>query len=150
MSEPTIRLMKTDDTEAVSTLWTACGLTRPWNDPEHDIGFALAGPSSAGLVGLEDGRIVAALLVGHDGHRGSVYYVGVDPAARGKGYGRAIMQAAEDWLRGQGVWKLNLLVRQTNASVVRFYESLGYADQQNLSLGKRLDGQADRSDPASS
>ena len=55
------------------------------------------------------------------------------------------MQAGEDWLRGQGVWKLNLLVRQSNDAVVKFYESLGYADQQNLSLGKRLDGQADRS-----
>jgi len=139
------REMTASDIGAVKDLWEACGLTRPWNDPEQDIRFALAGPSSAGLVGTEDGRIVAALLVGHDGHRGAVYYVGVDPAARGKGYGRAIMQAGEDWLRGQGVWKLNLLVRQSNDAVVKFYESLGYADQQNLSLGKRLDGQADRS-----
>ncbi len=145
MGELTIRLMTADDTEAVTALWEACGLTRPWNDPGQDIRFALAGPSSAGLVGIEDGRIAAALLVGHDGHRGSVYYVGVDPAAGGRGYGRTIMQAGEDWLRGQGVWKLNLLVRQSNDAVVKFYESLGYANQQNLSLGKRLDGQADRS-----
>lgn len=138
------------DIAAVKALWDACGLTRPWNDPEQDIGFALAGPSSTGLVATEEGRIVAALLVGHDGHRGSVYYVGVDPAMRGRGYGRAIMQAAEDWLRGEGVWKLNLLVRQSNDTVVKFYESLGYADQDNRSLGKRLDGQADRTDPTSS
>lgn len=144
------REMTADDIAAVKDLWDACGLTRPWNDPEQDIGFAMIGPSSTGLVGTEGEVIVAALLVGHDGHRGSVYYVGVDPARRGKGYGRAIMQAAEDWLRGEGVWKLNLLVRQANDKAVKFYEALGYADQQNLSLGKRLDGQADRADPASS
>ncbi len=144
------REMTAADIAAVKDLWQACGLTRPWNDPEQDIRFALAGPSSTGLVGLDEGRIVAALLVGHDGHRGSVYYVGVDPTRRDKGYGRAIMQAAEDWLRGEGVWKLNLLVRQANEKAVKFYEALGYADQDNRSLGKRLDGQSDRTDPASS
>ena len=144
------REMTAADIAAVKALWEACGLTRPWNDPDQDIHFALSGPSSTGLVGTDGGTIVAALLVGHDGHRGSVYYVGVDPAARGKGYGRAIMQAAEDWLRGEGVWKLNLLVRQANDTVVKFYEALGYADQDNRSLGKRLDGQADRSTSGSS
>ena len=144
------REMTAADIAAVKVLWEVCGLTRPWNDPDQDIHFALSGPSSTGLVGTDEGTIVAALLVGHDGHRGSVYYVGVDPAARGKGYGRAIMQAAEDWLRGEGVWKLNLLVRQANDTVVKFYEALGYEDQDNRSLGKRLDGQADRSTSGSS
>ncbi len=38
-------------------------------------------------------------MVRHDGHRGTVYYLGVDPDARGHGLGRALMGAAEDWLR---------------------------------------------------
>ena len=43
------------------------------------------------LVGRDGGAIVATAMVGHDGHRGWVYYVAVDPDHRGKGYGRAIM-----------------------------------------------------------
>mgnify|MGYP001796073707 FL=1 len=55
------------------------------------------------------------------------------------------MEAAEDWLRGRGVWKVNLLVRKENSTAVRFYEKQGYGDQDCIALGKRLDGRADRS-----
>ena len=50
-------------------------------------------------------------MVGHDGHRGWVYYVAVDPDLQGKDFGRTIMAAAEDWLRAQGVEKVMLMVR---------------------------------------
>ena len=142
------REMTASDTEAVIALWQACGLTRPWNDPGQDIAFALTGSASTGIVGVSDGALVASVLVGHDGHRGSVYYVSVHPAHRGRGFGGDIMNAAEDWLRSQGVWKLNLLVRRENGDVLKFYDALGYADQECVSLGKRLDGQPDRFVPA--
>ncbi|MGY4425925.1 GNAT superfamily N-acetyltransferase [Bradyrhizobium sp. JR6.1] len=91
------------DVAAVVALWQACGLTRPWNDPAADIALARRGPSSAVLVGRNAGAIVATAMVGHDGHRGWVYYVAVDPNLQGKGLGRTIMAAAEDWLRNAGV-----------------------------------------------
>ena len=67
-------------------------------------------------------------MVGHDGHRGWVYYVAVDPDQQGKDFGRAIMAAAEDWLRGQGVEKVMLMVRPDNTQVQAFYDRLGYDD----------------------
>ena len=67
-------------------------------------------------------------MVGHDGHRGWVYYVAVDPDQQGKDFGRAIMAAAEDWLRAQGVEKVMLMVRPDNTSVQAFYDRLGYDD----------------------
>ena len=70
--------------------------------------------TAAVLVGRDGGAIVASVLVGHDGHRGWVYYVAVDPDHRDKGYGRAIMAAAEDWLRARGIEKLQLMVRPDN------------------------------------
>src|SRR5271155_2533684 len=87
------------DIGAVVTLWQRCGLTRPWNDPAADIAMARRGTNATILVGRAGEAIAASVLVGHDGHRGWVYYVAVDPAHRQKGYGRAIMNAAEDWLR---------------------------------------------------
>ena len=65
-------------------------------------------------------------MVGHDGHRGWVYYVATDPDRRAKGFGRAIMDAAEDWLRAAGIAKLQLLVRRENARAGAFYQSIGY------------------------
>ena len=82
------------------------------------------------LVGRDGGAIVATAMVGHDGHRGWVYYVAADPDHRGKGYGRAIMEAAEDWLRAAGIAKLQLMVRPDNAKVQAFYQSIGYGEQQ--------------------
>jgi ribosomal protein S18 acetylase RimI-like enzyme len=128
------------DIAAVIALWQRCDLTRPWNDPAADIAMARRGTNATVLVGRDGGDIVASVLVGHDGHRGWVYYVSVDPNRRGKGYGRAIMNAAEDWLRGAGIEKLQLMVRAGNAKVQAFYETLDYQEQARVIYAKWLDG----------
>jgi ribosomal protein S18 acetylase RimI-like enzyme len=66
-------------------------------------------------------------MVGHDGHRGWLYYVAVDPARRGRGLGAAMVAAAESWLLAAGAWKAQLLVRDTNQGAVDYYRRLGYA-----------------------
>ncbi|MBI1263008.1 MAG: GNAT family acetyltransferase [Rhizobiales bacterium] len=126
------------DIAKILGLWEKCGLIRPWNDALTDIAFARRGPNSALLVARRGDDILASLIVGHDGHRGAVYYVSVDPDHQGAGLGRLIMTAAETWLIEQGVWKLNLLVRKSNSSVIGFYDSLGYGEDDTLPLSKRL------------
>jgi ribosomal protein S18 acetylase RimI-like enzyme len=128
------------DIADVIALWQRCGLTRPWNDPAADIALARKGPNATVLVGRDDSILVASVLVGHDGHRGWVYYVAVDPERRHKGYGRVIMAAAEDWLRARGLEKLQLMVRGDNAEVQTFYQSLGYLEQERVVFAKWLDG----------
>ena len=128
------------DIPAVIALWQACGLTRPWNDPAADIALARRGPHSTILIGRDGAAIVATAMVGHDGHRGWVYYVATDPKRRGKGYGRAIMNAAENWLRAAGIAKLQLLVRRDNAMAGAFYQSIGYAEAQTIIFARWLDG----------
>lgn len=126
------------DEEAVISLWDRCGLTRPWNDPNKDIRLAREKPASDILVGELDGEIVASVMVGHDGHRGALYYVSVDPDHQGKGYGRQVMRHAEDWLKGEGIWKLNLLLRADNEKIRAFYETLGYEVEPRLCMARRL------------
>jgi ribosomal protein S18 acetylase RimI-like enzyme len=128
------------DIADVITLWQACGLTRPWNDPSADIALARRGAHSTVLIGRDGNAIVATAMVGHDGHRGWVYYVAVDPALRAQGHGRVIMNAAEDWLRQAGIAKLQLLVRRSNAKAGAFYQSLGYAEADTIVFAKWLDG----------
>jgi ribosomal protein S18 acetylase RimI-like enzyme len=139
---PTLATAPIADAEipAVIALWQACGLTRPWNDPSADIALARREPHSTVLIGRDDGAIVATAMVGHDGHRGWVYYVATDPERRGRGYGRAIMNAAEDWLRAAGIAKLQLLVRRENVKAGAFYQSIGYAEAQTIVFAKWLDG----------
>lgn len=146
MTTLTIEAATPDDVEAVVALWRACDLTRPWNDPVRDFHDAVLGATSAVLVGREPrpdgaagaGDVVAAVMVGYDGHRGWVYYLGVDPARQGAGYGRELVVAAEAWLAAAGAVKVQLMVRRTNEKVVGFYAALGYTDQECVVLGRRF------------
>jgi ribosomal protein S18 acetylase RimI-like enzyme len=127
-----------EDVEDVISLWSRCGLTRPWNTPARDIAFARDGSNSEVLVARLEGAVTASVMVGHDGHRGTVYYVSVEPQEQGRGFGRQVMAAAEAWLAERGVGKLNLLLRAENEKVRGFYEALGYEVEPRLSMARRL------------
>lgn len=133
-----IRPFRPADEAAVVALWRECGLTRPWNDPHADIARKLGEQPDLFLVGVVDGELAATAMVGFDGHRGWVYYLGVSPTHRRRAFGRALMQEAERLLSARGCPKLNLMVRSDNADVMAFYRALGYAQNDVVSLGKRL------------
>ncbi|WP_050873642.1 GNAT family acetyltransferase [Comamonas testosteroni] len=134
-----VRAFTPADTEAVVQLWQDCELTRPWNDPHKDIARKLSVSPDLFWLGCNaDGRIIASIMVGYDGHRGWINYLAVHPAHQRRGHARQLMQRAERALSELGCPKLNLQVRAGNEAVLAFYESLGYADDRTLSLGKRL------------
>ena len=86
------------------------------------------------------GRVVGSVMVGHDGHRGWLYYVAADPGARSRGIGRQVVRAAEAWLREKGVRKAQLLVRRSNAGVTAFYGRLGFEESDVVVMQRWLDG----------
>jgi ribosomal protein S18 acetylase RimI-like enzyme len=136
----TIRHAVPEDEASVVALWRACDLVASYNDPAADFRFARAGACSDVLVGEDaTGRISGSVMVGHDGHRGWLYYVAAAPYARARGIGRQMVQAAEEWLRQRGVVKAQLLVRETNTKVVSFYEHLGFEVAPRVVMGKWLD-----------
>jgi ribosomal protein S18 acetylase RimI-like enzyme len=114
------------DKPAVVALWRQCGLVVPHNPPEADFDFAIGKVGSDILVAREAGSIVGSVLVGHDGHRGWIYYLAVQPERQQHGLGRLLVDSAEAWLRDRGVRKLQLMVRETNQQVIGFYEAIGY------------------------
>ncbi len=127
-----------DETEIVE-LWRSCGLLASYNDPGSDFRFAKAGACSDVLVGEDPtSGIVGSVMVGHDGHRGWLYYVASAPHRRGDGIGRQMVVAAEAWLRQRDVVKVQLLVRETNTKVVAFYEHLGFETAPRTVMGKWL------------
>jgi len=135
----TIKSAAAEDEPGVVALWRACDLVASYNDPVADFRFAKAGPSSDVLVGVDDaGEMAGSVMVGHDGHRGWLYYVAASPASRGTGVGRQMVQAAEDWLRQRGIAKAQLLVRETNTKVVGFYEHLGFEVAPRVVMSKWL------------
>lgn len=143
-----IRSYRPTDQHEVIALWQACGLTRPWDDPQRDIARKLAEDAESFFVAEHASRVVGSAMVGYDGHRGWVYYVAVTAEHRRGGLGRRLMKHAEDRLVARGCAKLNLQVRSTNADVLDFYRQLGYTQDDVVSLGKRLIEDAPPARPA--
>jgi ribosomal protein S18 acetylase RimI-like enzyme len=134
-----IRSAAPADEEAVVKLWHACELVATYNDPAHDFNFAISGNCSDVLVSEDEtGRINGSVMVGHDGHRGWLYYVAVAPQLRGTGVGRDLVLAGEQWLRHRAIMKAQLLVRETNTGVVSFYEHLGFEIAPRVVMSKWL------------
>ncbi len=118
--------------------WTRADLDmrerEPWFDPD---GFFLA-ERDGRLVGFHWTKIHGGLehaAPDHPGHGqpghgheaiGEVYVVGVDPAERGSGLGRALTLVGLRYLRGRGLPQVMLYVDETNSAAIGLYESLGF------------------------
>ena len=134
----TLRPYQPVDRPALIALWSLCGLTRPWNDPDRDIDRKLSNDTE-GLLVLEDATgLIGSVMVGYEGHRGWINYLAVHPDHRGHGWGRVLMDAAERRLRDVGCPKVNLQVRSENQSAVEFYRRIGYTVDDVVSMGRRL------------
>lgn len=132
------RLAALDDCDAVIALWEACELTRPWNDAAADFQRSVNGLTSDIILLEHEGHLTATVMVGDDGHRGWVYYLGVSPDHRDKGLGRTLMDAAEKWLRDRNAPKIQLMVRDDNEQAIGFYKALGYEVQPVVTIGRKL------------
>ena len=133
-----IRTFQEKDRASITSLWQACDLTRPWNDPDKDIDRKIQFQPELFFVGAVGSQVIASAMAGYDGHRGSVFYLAVLPEFQGKGYGQALMAHIESTLEELGCPKLNIVVRTTNEKVLGFYSELTYGTDDVVSLGKRL------------
>jgi ribosomal protein S18 acetylase RimI-like enzyme len=114
-----------DETDVIQ-LWASAGLTRAWNDAPSDFRRALEGPTSTVLGMKIDGALVGTAMVGHDGHRGWIYYLAVDARRREEGIGSMLVSAAEEWLKLLGVVKVQLMVGSENEEVLNFFAKVSY------------------------
>ena len=126
------------DTACVVDLWQKCELTRPWNDPVKDIERKLADRNGAFWVVCQGSVMVASVMIGYDGHRGTINYLAIAPELQRSGIGAELMRRAEAFLIDIGCPKVSFCVRKDNHAVLAFYDRLGYAADDVHFLGKRL------------
>lgn len=132
--------LRPTDADDVAHLWESCGLTRPWNPPQADFLRALGGQASDVLGVRDEGdHVIATVMVGHDGHRGWMYYLAVDDAHRGQGIGHQLVAAAQEWLLARGIPKIMLMVRAANTQVLDFYEEQGFGRSTSVVMERWLE-----------
>ena len=110
----------------------------PWNTADVAIPAKLAVQPDTLLVASDGDQVIGSIMAGYDGHRGWLYALAVLKSHRRRGVGRALVREAESRLLSMGCGKVNLQVRASNPGVVAFYERLGYAVEERVSMGKRL------------
>jgi len=134
-----IRPYEDRDEPAVIALWNeVLPDNSPHNAPATAIRKKLSVERDLFFVATIVDVVVGTVMGGYDGRRGWVYAVAVSPAHRRQRIGSALVHRLEEALVGRGCLKVNLQVRSSNAEVVKFYEKLGYAVEERVSMGKRL------------
>jgi ribosomal protein S18 acetylase RimI-like enzyme len=134
-----IRRYEDTDEPGVVSLWReALPDAAPHNDPATAIRKKLEVGRDLFFVAEIGSSVIGTVIGGYDGHRGSVYSVAVSAAHRRRGVGSALVRRLEAELAERGCLKVNLQVRASNPGVVAFYQDLGYAVEERISMGKRL------------
>jgi ribosomal protein S18 acetylase RimI-like enzyme len=106
----------------------------PHNEPSKVIEAKLAIDDLIFLAESKN-KIIGACMGGYDGHRGWLYAVAVSPEHRRIGTGTQLVKHVMHVLKELGCIKVNLQIRSTNTEVAAFYESLGFASEDRLSMG---------------
>jgi ribosomal protein S18 acetylase RimI-like enzyme len=130
-----IRKYQHQDKASLVELWrTVFPDAPPHNEPSRAIDEKLSVDDLI-FVAEDKGRIIGACMAGYDGHRGWLYAVAVLPDFRRKYIGRQLVEFAMQALKTLGCKKVNLQIRSTNTKVASFYQSLGFAPEDRLSMG---------------
>ncbi len=126
------------DTASVIALCEAFGLKRPWNDPQKDISRKMTCNNGCFWVAEVSGVVVASIIIGYHGHRGSINYLAIAPEHQRSGLGAELMRCAEAYHIERGCPKVSFCVWKNNEAVLAFYRQLGYEIGDVDFLGKRL------------
>lgn len=133
-----IREFRIADYEDVIALWGRAGLLLGRSDERSEIEKKLERNPDLFLIGVDAGKIVAAVIGGYDGRRGWVYHLAVEPTLHARGFGASLLEALESRLQERGCIKVNLLIDPENAGVKDFYKGRGYEPDELIFMEKWL------------
>ena len=123
-----IKVMTINDYEELFELWTNTpnmGL-RSLDDSKEGISCFLKRNPNTNFVAYEDGRLVGAILCGHDGRRGYIYHTVVLPDYRGRGIASGLVKSSVAALQEEGITRVCLNVMETNEQGKKFWISNGW------------------------
>ena len=105
---------------------------RSIDDSEEGVRRFLERNPHTSVVASQDGKIVGAILCGHDGRRGCLYHVCVHRDYRRKGIGTAMVVFAMEALKREKISKVSLIVFTVNDIGNAFWKKIGWTKREDL------------------
>ena len=130
------REMTISDYEEVVSLWQGCegiGLHSDV-DSRHWIATYLQRNPGLSFVAVQGGKIIGAVLCGHDRRRGYLHHLAVAQEYRRSGIGAALVDKAIDALREKGIRKCHGFVPGENRAALEFWQSIGWVQRDDLKI----------------
>ena len=131
-----IRVMTLDDYEKVYALWRSIegfGI-RSIDDSKEGIERFLKRNPTTNIVAEMDGKIVGAILCGHDGRQGAFYHVCVHKDYRMHGIGKAMVVRAMEALQAEKINKITLFAFRTNGVGNAFWRGVGWKCREDMNV----------------
>ena len=130
----TVRSMQIEDYDQVYALWmTIHGFSiRTIDDSREGVERFLKRNPGISVVAERDGRLVGAIMCGHDGRRGCLYHVCVHEDYRMHGIGRAMVVHCMNALQQEGINKVSLIAFTKNDIGNAFWKQIGWTKREDL------------------
>ena len=117
------------DYDGALELWQRVeGLEIAEGDDREGIAYFLARNAGLSRVATDGTAIVGVALCGHDGRRGYIYHLAIDPAYQGRGLGKRLMDESLDGLRQVGLKRALILVANDNPRGRKFWRRHGWEE----------------------
>lgn len=129
-----IRRMTIEDYPQVYGLWKRINgfVIRSLDDSYEGVErFLLRNPYTS-VVAVKQGKVVGAILCGHDGRRGCFYHVCVDPDYRMQGIGTRMVVFSMNALREEKINKVSLIAFTDNDLGNAFWQKIGWTKREDL------------------
>jgi ribosomal protein S18 acetylase RimI-like enzyme len=118
-----------DDYDATLQLWQRVeGLEVAEGDDKEGVAQFVARNPGLSRVAIDGSKVVGVAMCGHDGRRGYIYHVAVDPTYRRYGLGKRLVQECLDGLRRVGIMRALILVADYNLGGAEFWKRAGWED----------------------
>ena len=134
MADFAVRPARADDAQAMADVFAAVAAERDGIATEPPVDIAeraaqFASSADGTVVAVADGKIVGMIHVAASRHGFGEFGMLVDRAWRGRGVGSALVQAAVDRARRQGLHKLCLEVFTHNTAAIALYRKCGFVEE---------------------
>jgi ribosomal protein S18 acetylase RimI-like enzyme len=133
-----IAQMAPADLEDVTAFWTTMdGIGLNESDSMEHLNTFLRRNVGLSLIARSGGRVVGAVLCGHDGRRGYLHHLAVAPSHRRQRIGTALVERCLSNLAILGIQKCNIFLYADNDDGAAFWRKTAWLDRSDLKLMQR-------------